>query len=410
MVYDLVIIGGGASGLIASIFAKEINVCILEKNSRVGKKILTTGNGRCNFTNRNIDIASYHSNNISFVSNVFKNFGLGETLDFFESIGIVPLELDEGKIYPASLQASSVLDMLRYKAVSNGVNIITEFDAKSIQKKGNIFYVKSYDGKSVCANNVIIATGGKTAPKSGSDGFGYKFAEKFGHKTTLLYPSLVQLKCPVKDVISMKGIRFDGIAILNIDDVTVKSQHGEILFTEYGLSGPAIFQISGHASKALEEGKNVECYLDIIPFMSLENFIGNLMQRDRGIVIDDFLTGLFNKRVAMMLLKKCGIDKFGISSNVLTNEMIIDIANTAKKWKFDITGTNMWDNAQVTGGGICLDEINADTMESKLVEGLFFSGEILDVDGDCGGFNLQWAWSSGSIAGMAAADKVKEKF
>ena len=406
MIYDIAIIGGGASGLIASIKAKmtdkNLNVLILEKNQRVGKKILSTGNGRCNLTNSEINTSRFHGENLEIIERIFSEFGLEETLDFFLSIGVLPYLSSDGKYYPNSLQASSVLDMLRFKAVELGIEVKTEFQVSKL-KYNNNFYISSIDNKSVVSKRLIVATGGKAAPNMGSDGDGYEFMKKFGHSVTELYPSLVQIKCPSKQVVPMKGVKVNANISLYADNELIKKEYGEVLFTDYGLSGPPVFQISGSAAFATQKNKKTYVELDIIPTLDLEKLTEHILSRNKRLLIDEFLTGLFNKQLGKMLVKQVGIEKFGVSAEVLTDSQLKNIAKLCKCWRFDVTGTNSWMQAQTTSGGVRTKEFDYSTLESKYCKGLYACGELLDIDGDCGGFNLQWAWSSGAVAGVSAA-------
>ncbi len=409
MVYDLIIIGGGASGLFgavcASLLDNKLKIAVLEKNARVGKKILMTGNGRCNLTNQNIDINFYNSDSIDFVNNILKSFDLNDTLEMFESLGVLTVN-EDNKVFPMSLQASSVVDVLRYKTQELGIDLITEFDVKKINNKSNLFYITSYNNKTFVSKKIIIATGGKAAPSTGSTGDGYILAGNFGHKCTKLYPSLVQLVCDKNNVLPLKGVKFNGSAELYIDNQAVLKEFGEILFTDYGISGPPIFQLSGKVSVALDFKKSVTLRLDLAPDMTYKELFDHLLKRNKNIIVDEFLTGLFNKQVCKMLLKQSGLKKFGVSANTLTPLQLETIAKTAKNWEFEIIGTKSWNNAQVTIGGILTNEINSDTLESKLVKGLYFAGEIINVDGMCGGYNLQWAWSSGAVAAKSAVEEI----
>ena len=409
MVYDLIIIGGGASGLFgavcASLLDNKLKIAVLEKNNRVGKKILMTGNGRCNLTNQNIDVSFYNSDSVEFLNTVLTKFGLNDTLEMFKSLGVLTVN-ENDKIFPMSLQASSIVDVLRFKIQELGVDLITEFDVKNITKKSNLFYINSYNGKTLASKKVIVATGGKAAPSTGSTGDGYIIAGDFGHKCTKLYPSLVQLVCDKNKVLALKGVKFNGSAELYVDGSAVLKEFGEILFTDYGVSGPPIFQLSGKASVCIDNAKKVSIKLDLCPEISYEELFDHLIKRNKNIVVDEFLTGLFNKQICKMLLKQSGLEKFGVSATKLTTLQLETIAKTAKNWELEITGTKSWNNAQVTIGGILTNEITPDTLESKLVKGLYFAGEIINVDGKCGGYNLQWAWSSGAVAAKSAVEEI----
>ena len=384
---NVAIIGGGASGLIAAITAARNGayVTVFEKNQRVGKKILSTGNGRCNFTNINANIENYNS---EFAAFALKRFSPNDTISFFEEIGLLSKTEDEGRVYPLSGQAAAVLDVLRLEAERLQIAVRTEFDVSQIVKKNDGFFVVSKTGERYFADKIIVATGGMAAPKSGSDGAGYGLLKKLGHSVTGLVPSLVQIKTSK----SIQGVRAYGRVTMQ----NGKTSKGEIQFNNYGISGIPVFGLSKYAKK----GENV--YIDLLPDYTHSEVLELLKKRPTQ-TMETYMTGILNKSLGQMLLKECGISPLSKMSDELTEKEIEKIADTLKKWRFEITGVMPWDNAQVTSGGIRLSEINAETMESRLVKNLFVTGELMDIDGDCGGFNLQWAWSSGFVAGSEAA-------
>lgn len=388
------IIGGGASGLTAAIAASENGnkVTIFEKNSRVGRKILSTGNGRCNMTNINADASNYYGKNPKFVMGAIKRFWVSETLDFFNSLGIWHKVEENGKVYPYSDQASSVLDVLRMRVEELGVEIKTDCEVSSVLKTKNGFSVKAYSGENLAYDAVIVASGGKAAPDLGSNGSGYDILKGLGHKITPVRPSLVQIKTETEVVKKLKGIKIQGS--LTLGDAV---EEGEILFTEYGLSGPPVFSISSRY-----DGQEY-IYIDIIPEYTEEQLVPMLTERvcrAQKLTLENFFTGALNKRVGQALLKYLKIEPLSRYAVTLNEQDIAKIAHTMKKWRFKIEGTMSWNNAQTTKGGADTAEFNPDTMESRLVKGLYATGEVLDIDGDCGGYNLQWAWSSGMLAGM----------
>ncbi len=411
LVYDVAVIGGGASGLIASIFAanelKNGKVAIIERNDRVGKKILSTGNGRCNFTNMDITLDRYHGKTPEFALSALNEFSLEKTLAFFGSIGILPRTEGKNKVFPNSLQAASVLDMLRHKVNSEGVHEICEFKCVDIKKEKETYKLISDTQKIIECRSVVIATGGMAAPNMGNDGIGYKLLEKFGHRKTTLSPSLVQLRCPPKSVSPMKGVKLDANVSIFAEGEFLKSAFGELLFTEYGLSGPAIFDISRYASVSLSENKKVYVAVDLMPMFNEEDLYEHLKSRNKNLTAEFFLNGMINKLLGKQMMKKAGIQKLNVPATEINNETLRKLATILKNCRFDITGTNPWNSAQATAGGICTDDFYPETMESKLIGGIYACGEILDIDGDCGGFNLQWAWSSGVVAGINAAKSVK---
>lgn len=400
-------VGGGAAGMIAAISAGRAgaDVTILERNARVGKKILATGNGRCNFTNINADITCYHGHNPKFAYSALANFTVDDTIKFFEKLGIAHKVEDAGKVFPMSDQASSILDVFLYELNEIGINIVCDAYVKGITKKNDKFKIELENGKVYLGNRIIIATGGKAMPSSGSDGNGYDLATKLGHTIIKIFPALVQLMLDGSFFTRIDGVKFVGTAEIIHKNKSVASDKGDILFTNYGVSGPPILQISRKAGELLNEGKEAHLKITIIDMISkadLRKLINKRFQIGSKKPVDFSLVGFINKRLIPVLLKEAGIiDVKRPVANLSAKEQeeIIDILTD---WRFKIKGSRSWPSAQVTAGGVDTEEIDQNTMESKLVKGLFFAGEIIDIDGLCGGFNLQWAWSSGFIAGQNA--------
>lgn len=405
----VLVIGGGAAGMTAAISAKKhgADVILLERNNRVGRKILATGNGRCNYTNINLSIDNYHGKNPKFPYSPLSQFNVYDTIDFFERLGITPYIEENGRVYPMSLQSSSVLDVLRFELEYLGIEVITEAFVTDISKKANKFSVTLEDGRKFTGDRIILATGGKAAPNTGSDGNGYKLAEKLGHTIEYVFPGLVQLKLEGNFFKKVDGVKIVGVAELYDENMLIRREEGDILFTNYGISGPPILQISRIANKLLYEGKKPELKIVIIKDKNKEELEKYLHYRFSFMpkkTIEKALIGLINKRLIIPMLKEIGVDKNKLIAHI-SKEEIRKISNILTDFRFNIIGSKSWDSAQVTAGGVKTDEINNTTMESKLVKGLYFAGEIVDVDGDCGGFNLQWAWSSGYVAGKNSASK-----
>ena len=399
---NIAVIGGGAAGYTAAIAAARngVRVTICEKCDRTARKILATGNGRCNMSNRNASEKNYHGSDPRFIRGVMRRFWVEETLDFFENLGIVPKEEENGKIFPYSLQAAAVSDVLRYEADRLGIKTICNFEVNDIKRGKNCFRLISTSGETVEAEKVILAAGGKASPNLGSDGSGYKLAEKFGHKTTKLYPSLVQVKTENTYTKALQGLKVNGTAAFFENDKLVKKVGGEILFTEYGLSGPPIFDLSRLASTR----KNGEIRLDLMPEYSYEQVVRMLEERKyHKKTLETYFTGMLAKKLGQVLLKSCDTVPLSRDAKTLSKREIETAARKIKSWSFSVTGVMPWKNAQVTAGGIETSGVDPSTLESKKVRGLYFAGEILDIDGDCGGYNLQWAWASGYVAGMSAS-------
>ena len=413
MHHDLIIVGGGASGLIAAITAKDfgIDVAIVEGTDRIGKKILTTGNGRCNISNNCITppFINYHSSNPNFPFTALDKLSLEDTKNFFLSLGLPIIALPTGKLYPQSLQASSVVDILKMAIEDRNIPLYTNCKIKDIHK-GKKFKLSTTNEeyKLFTANKVVLACGGKTAPKTGSDGSGYNLAKSFGHSITPLVPGIVQLKLDYPSLKALSGVKFDGYATLLVDNEIVKKDFGEILFTDYGISGPPILQISALASQSIFNKKKTEVVVDLLPNYSkedLEDFLEChfVLLSHRPII--NALIGVIHKKIIPILLKECGITNLQMPCYELSWKEKMKLVSTLKAWKFTCTGTNDFNQAQVTVGGVNTKDIHYDTLESKLVPNLYFCGEILDVHGDCGGFNLQWAWSSGYTVATSIAEK-----
>lgn len=414
MIYhDLIIVGGGASGMTAAIVAKDfgLDVAIVEGTDRVGKKILTTGNGRCNISNRCVaePFINYHSNCDNFFSSVLSQFGVDDTLNYFLSLGLPIVPLKGGKLYPQSLQASSVVDILKMSLEDRNIPLYTGCKIKDIHKD-KIFKLSTNNDeyKLFTCENLILACGGKSAPKTGSDGSAYNLAKNLGHSITKLLPGIVQLKLDYNHLKALSGVKFDGYAKLFVNDEEVKEDFGEILFTDYGISGPPILQISALASQATSTGKKTEVVVDLMPNYTKDELIDFLECHfailSHRPILNAFI-GVINKKIIPVLLKECGITDLHMPCYELSWKEKSKLIQTLKSWKFTCTGTNDFNQAQVTIGGVTASEINPDTLESKIVPNLHFAGEIMDVHGDCGGFNLQWAWSSGYVAAKSIANK-----
>ncbi|MFP4697604.1 MAG: NAD(P)/FAD-dependent oxidoreductase [Eubacteriales bacterium] len=406
----VIVVGGGASGLTASIVAARqgAKVILLERMNRIGKKILATGNGRCNITNMNLTIDNYHGTNPEFALPALNKFDVEKTINFFKELGVYP-KLENGYVYPYSNQASSVLNILRYEVERLGVNIICEEEAKEIIIKKNQFIVKTSKNK-YYGTKVILSTGGKSSPNLGSNGSGLKLARELGHTIIKPIPGLVQLEAKEKYLKQIKGVKIQGKITLCNQNEKVTVEKGEILFTDYGLSGIPVLQLSRFAGKLIENNKNPHVFIDFMPEENKRSLDNLLIERFKNMpfkTLGEGLEGLFNKRLIPVLVKisDCSLNK---SLNQLTKEERIKLVENIKNLRLNIIGTRQWHQSQVTVGGVSTEEINPNTMESKKVPNLFFSGEIIDIDADCGGYNLQWAWSSGYLAGFFSTNNDRK--
>lgn len=396
----VIVIGGGASGLMAAITAKNetCDVIILERNTKLGKKILATGNGRCNFTN--VDATELNYNHPYFVKPVFEQMSPKKTLNYFETLGIAAKIEDEGKTYPLSEQASSIVDVLVYEV--ERLNIKTIYDAKVVSiKKEESFHVTLENQVTYEADAVILATGGMAMPKSGSDGSGYAISEACGHKLTQIFPALVKLELESPHLKALDGVKFPGFVELIHQKNSIQQEYGDVLFTKYGISGPTILQISRKANALLQDQQEV--YIKVVLIQGLnQREVAKRFNQLSEKTIEMSLIGLINKRIIHPLLKEAKIP-FHLKVSELTKNQMNTLMKLLFDWQFKIIGSKDFDDAQITAGGIDIKDINPQTLESKKVKGLFFCGEILDIDGLCGGYNLQWAWSSGYVCGIYAS-------
>ncbi len=392
----VVIIGGGASGLTAAIYDAQANnqVTILERNSSVGKKILITGNGKCNYFNQDQDIKHYNSQNKDILEKIITTENLNEVLNLFDKIGIVP-KIKNGYYYPNSNQAVSVKAALLLECKLLGVNIINDYYVENIKKQNNEFIINN----EIKADKVIIAAGSKAAPKTGSDGNGYNLVNFLGHNIIKPLPALVQLISDEKDLKLWDKIRCDVTVSLIENNQLIKQEHGEIQLTDYGVSGICIFNLSGDAARGLDNNKKEEIIINFLP--EIEDFITFMNQRNnkvKGRNISQLFDGLLNYKLADFLLKKAKINK-NKSWNELTQEEKEKLNQKVCNFKLNIINTNSFDKAQVCSGGVPLTEINPTTMESLKENNLYITGELLDVNGDCGGYNLTFAFLTGMLAG-----------
>ncbi len=392
--FDFIIIGGGAAGLAAAIEFKKccphFSVAVLERLDRVGKKLSITGNSRCNITNRSISLENYHGKEPEFCLPALSSFTVADTEAFFSELGVIFKNEKEGKVYPYSLQASSVVDALRFGAERLGVVIITNTEITNIRLKNNIFHLTSAN-KSYECHALLVATGGKAGGKIASDS-GYRLLGNLGHKLTSLYPAIVQVKTDTTYTRQLKGVKINATVSVN-----GRSDFGEVLFCDYGLSGPPVLQLSRY----MTEGDKI--HLDLMPEFSEDKLKEILKERSENLMTTcgEFFCGMLQKRLGQVVLKICG---FSVNDPAGFDDKAIDlIAHTLKNMEFPYIDTNGFPNAQVTHGGIATADFDSKTLMSRKCRGLFACGEVLDIDGDCGGYNLQWAWSSAVLAARNVA-------
>ncbi len=401
MKQQVIIIGAGASGLTAAIQAARqgASVTVLEHTSKPGKKLLSTGNGKCNLTNLTTPEGAYRGSQSWFIKRVLENITVEQTLEFFRDLGLVLTDRN-GYVYPNSGQAASVLEALLFELDHLGVSIITDCQVQEIKKDLSLVTSK---GKKQ-ADALILAAGSMAAPKTGSDGSGYELAKALGHHIIKPLPALVQLKCREKWYKQAAGVRTEASVTLKIDGKTEAADRGELQFTDYGISGIPVFQVSRFAARGLDAGHKVTAELDLLPSMDFNSARQLLSERAKRLdyrPAEEFLNGVLNHKLARILLREAGIGSAGIVKDIAPAQ-IKKLAAVLKGLKTEILAANSFDQAQVCSGGIDTREVDPDTMESKLISGLYLAGEILDADGICGGYNLQWAWSCGILAGTCA--------
>ncbi len=401
----ITVIGGGASGMTAAIFAARegARVTILEHQDRVGKKLLVTGNGRCNFSNRHMDASCYRSGDPDFPMEVIRRFPPEMTLPFFQDLGIVARERD-GLYYPYSGQASAVLDVLRAELFRRGVRVVTGCKIRRIRAEKTGFFAET-DGERYGSDRLILAAGSRAAPSTGSDGSGYELARSLGHTIIRPLPALVQLRCREPFFKQVAGVRAQGAVALYAGGKLLASDRGELQLTDYGISGIPVFQVSRFAARALDQGIRTEARLDFYPETDREGVLAMLRLRRAAAAdcpLEAFFTGWLHKKLAALVLKLEGLQP-GRLSGELTDGELERLTERIKAFPTEIAAVNSFEQAQTCCGGVKVQEVDPATMESRKKRGLYLAGEILDVDGICGGYNLQWAWSTGAIAGTHAA-------
>lgn len=401
------IIGAGASGVFAALILKQnyIDTTVIERNANALKKIYATGNGRCNFTNRNVSYKNYHGENPKFTISAIKKFDNYDVIEFFNDMGIPEVELENGKIFPKSLQASSIVKQMMCLANHLEVEFIFDSFVDDVRIDGDVFEVKSNDSI-YKFDYLIIACGSKAYKKSGSDGNGYILMEKLGHNIVKTHPGIVQLRLNGDSFKKMSGTKFKANAKLVVDGKEVFEFYHDVLFTDYGISGPTILQLSGEAIRAKNKGLDVKIRIDTVDLdeNKLYEHLIYIISLNYYKKIKELLVGLINDNLIEEVLNQAGINK-DINVCELSKEEIYKLAHTLKNLEFSVSGYKDEDSGQITCGGVDTDEINPSTMESKKIKNLYIIGEIMDVDGDCGGYNLQWAFSSAYSCAMSIIKK-----
>ena len=395
----IIVVGGGCSGVVAAIKAKNIDneVIILEKNNTLLKKLLLTGNGRCNYFNDNYSIDNYHSENIDLVNDFISQNNITMSKDFFDYLGVIP-KIKNGYYYPYSNQANTIKDLLE-KEIQR-LNIKVEYDTEvlSIEKKDK-FIIKTNNKEYTC-DKLILSTGSFAYPKTGSDGKGYSILENLGHTIVKPVPALVQLNANSKYMKEWDGVRSDVYLELFEDNEYISKEEGELQFTKYGISGICVFNLSHFISRGLLENKKYIVKINFVPFIKtlISPWLDDYSKKNQEKDLYELLEGFLNKKLVPIILKESNLDSKK-KYNELSNEEKIRLINSLRHFKVEIISTKGFDSSQICNGGVKLDEIDINTMESKIVKDLYIIGELLDINGNCGGYNLTVCWISGLLSG-----------
>ena len=400
----IVIIGGGPSGVICVLHAKrkDNEVIILERNNTLLKKLLMTGNGKCNYFNDEIIIDNYESTNKEVLENIITNDNIDKVRDFFNKIGIVT-KIKNGYWYPFSNQATTIKDILELELKNNNIKVYLNSLVKDI-KKNKKKYIISYNDQVIESDVVVLSTGSKAYPKTGSDGIGYELLKNFNHTIIKPLPALVQLETKEKYK-EWSGVRTDVELELFEDDKYISSEKGELQLTDYGISGICVFNLSNKLVRGLEEGKKEVIKINFVPFIStlIAPWLNDYNNKNTNKSIKELLEGFLNNKIVKVILKNNNLNE-KIKYNELTNENKLKLINSLRFFKVEIDKTKGFDNSQICNGGVSLLEINPNTFESKKEKGLYIIGEILDINGNCGGYNLINCWISGILSGNNIGD------
>lgn len=403
-IYDIAIIGSGPAGLMAAIMAaqKGRSVLVLEKNDRIGRKILATGNGRCNVTNKNIQPNRYHGGNQNFIAGVLNSYGSDKVIDFFESRGVILKEENNGRVFPRTNQASTIVEALLHELVELGVDLRLSSEVKNVTKT-KLWDISTSDKETFYAQKLLLATGGKAAHQFGSSGDGLYFAQKLGHTITPIFAALCPVETEEEWVKNIQGIKIEAEVTSEQNGKPLLKTAGDAIFTHFGVSGPAVMAQSRVIAPALENGP-VKISFDLYPEVSendLDQRLEKLFKENSKKSVKNNLCGFLTSGLVPVILKGAEINPEKKSAEI-SRKTRKDIIEQIKHLELTVKKIRPLKEAQVTAGGVALSEIDPKTLESKIVPGLYLAGEILDVDGDSGGFNLQWAWSSGFIVGENA--------
>lgn len=407
MKYDIAIIGAGASGILAAISAKRngANVVLIEKNASIGRKILATGNGRCNVTNKFTSSDNYYGAPREFIKTALSSFDQNQTIRFFENLGLILKEEDRGRMFPRTNQATSVVSILSHELEKLKVEVRLKSEVKKIEKTSS-WNIQLLDGSTITSNRLIITTGGKAAHQFGSSGDGHYWLKNLGVKITDIYAALVPVETEEAWVKQIQGLKVEAEASFFVDHKLISQRFGDLIFTHFGLSGPAIMSQAGFVAPFIGL-KTVRVELDFVTEQSqkeLDDTISRIFNVSGSKSVKNSLSGLIPSKLIPIILREAGIDENKKTAQISKIQRG-EIVKCLKSLTLNISKIRPLKEAQVTRGGISSEEIDPQTLESKKIKGLYFAGEIIDVDGDSGGFNLQWAWSSGYLAGTSSAKK-----
>ncbi len=401
----VVIIGGGASGIVAAIFAStsDNEVIVLDRNSSCLKKLLMTGNGKCNYLNERYSINNYHSENIELVDEIISDKNINLVKEFFDGLGIIP-KIKNGYYYPFSGQATTIKNALLMEAEARGVKIVTDCLVSKIKKEESFYIVKT-DKVDYKCDKLVIATGGCTYPKTGSDGMGYEFLRELGYDLVKPLPALVQLESNFKYSKDWNGIRTDVELNLFEDGKFIAREEGEVQLTDYGISGICTFNLSHFITRSLDLGKKNVVKINFIPFIEtlITLWMNEYSKKNSNKRIGELLEGFLNYKLVKVILKYNKIDS-NKYYHELSKEVKFNLCKSLRAFPVEITATKSFDSAQVCNGGLRLTDINKDTMELFDNKGLYVIGELLDINGNCGGYNLTACFISGMLAGRSIGD------
>lgn len=419
---DVAIIGGGASGLMTAVAISKakINckVLVIEHHQRTGKKLMATGNGRCNLTNSNIFDNAYYGTAKNCANKLFSKYTCEYITNYFSEIGLLTRADSEGRVYPISNNVASVLDSIRNYILAHNVKEMCNTTVDDIVK-GKNSYTLLCENKKIIAKYVVLACGGMASPKLSTNGYGYNLAKQLNISVAQPMPSLVTVSCKNKSLSSLKGLRVKGNVALVADNKTFDTQQGEIQFSNGALSGICVFQLSRMVNEFFkyktvcgEKCNKINLILDIMPEYTKEEcrtLLYNRLSTMGKYSLENFFDGFLHKRVATAIMQECNIKTDKRTCATLTKKEILTLADCLKNWCFTPSAKSSFENAQVTAGGVLADELDFSTMQSKKHKGLYITGELVDIDGLCGGYNLHWAWTSGIIAGENISKKFRGK-